>query len=84
QFRSISFGRDPACEVAFDPDRDDLVSRLHSKISIEAGNPPSFVISDFSSRNGTFVNRQRISGAVKLGVGDVIQLGPGGPEIEFD
>jgi serine protease Do len=84
QFRTISIGRDPSCEIAYDPDQDDLVSRLHSKITIEAGNPPSFVITDFSSRNGTFVNRQRISGAVKLSPGDIIQLGPGGPEIEFD
>ena len=84
QYRTISIGRDPSCEIAYDPDQDDLVSRLHSKITIEAGNPPSFVITDFSSRNGTFVNRQRIGGAVKLTPGDLIQLGPGGPEIEFD
>ncbi len=84
QFRSISIGRDPSCEVAYDPDRDDLVSRLHAKITIEASNPPSFILSDFGSRNGTFVNRQRIAGAVKITPGDLIQLGPGGPEIEFD
>jgi len=84
QYRTISIGRDPSCEVMFDSDKDDLVSRLHSKITIEAGNPPSFVITDFGSRNGTFVNRQRIGSATKLAPGDVIQLGPGGPEIEFD
>ncbi|MCX6629834.1 MAG: trypsin-like peptidase domain-containing protein [Candidatus Solibacter sp.] len=83
-FRSVSIGRDPSCEVIYDSDRDDLVSRLHSKITIEAGNPPSFVISDFGSRNGTFVNHQRIGSDTKLSAGDVIQLGPGGPEFEFD
>jgi serine protease Do len=84
QFRSISIGRDTSCEVIYDSDRDDLVSRLHSKITIEAGNPPSFVLSDFGSRNGTFVNNQRIGSATKLSAGDVVTLGPGGPEFEFD
>jgi pSer/pThr/pTyr-binding forkhead associated (FHA) protein/S1-C subfamily serine protease len=84
QFRSISVGHDPSCEVIYDSDRDDLVSRLHSKITIEAGNPPSFVLSDFGSRNGTFVNHQRIGSATKLSAGDVVTFGPGGPEFEFD
>jgi serine protease Do len=84
QFRSISIGRDPSCEVIYDSDRDDLVSRLHSKITIEAGIQPSFVLSDFGSRNGTFVNNQRIGSPTKLTPGDVVTLGPGGPEFEFD
>ena len=84
QFRSISIGRDPSCEVVYDSDRDDLVSRLHSKITIEAGSQPSFVLSDFGSRNGTFVNNQRISSPTKLSAGDRVTLGPGGPEFEFD
>jgi S1-C subfamily serine protease len=80
KFPNITIGRDPSCEVAFDPDKDDLVSRAHSKISIEGDN---FWIGDLGSRNGTYVNTQRVSGRVKLMPGDVVQLGPGGPEFEF-
>jgi serine protease Do len=36
------------------------------------------------SRTGTYVNTQRVSGRVKLMPGDIVQLGPGGPEFEFD
>src|SRR5215218_10101700 len=37
-----------------------------------------------NSRNGTFVNRQRITGTVRINPGDVVQLGPGGPEFVFE
>ena len=83
-FKGISMGRDPSCEIAFDENRDDVVSRIHCKIAVEAGNPPVFKLADMGSRNGTFLNRQRISGEVTVTLGDVIQLGPGGPEMEFD
>lgn len=83
-FKGISMGRDPSCEVAFDENKDDVVSRIHCKIAVEAGNPPAFKLADMGSRNGTFLNRQRISGEVTVTPGDVIQLGPGGPELEFD
>ena len=83
-FRTISIGRDPSCEVAYDEDKDDVVSRMHSKIRVEAGGPPSCFLSDAGSRNGTFVNRQKVAGEVKLSPGDTIQLGAGGPELAFD
>jgi serine protease Do len=77
---NVIIGRDPRCEVAFDLKKDELVSRVHSKISALGGD---FWIGDLGSRNGTYVNTQRISGRVKLMPGDVVQLGPGGPEFEF-
>lgn len=80
----FTFGRAAASTVQFDPDRDDLVSRQHAKIEQDADDPTRFTITDLDSRNGTFVNKQRIPGLARLMPGDVIQLGPGGPEVEFD
>jgi tetratricopeptide (TPR) repeat protein len=39
---------------------------------------------DLQSRNGTFLNRQRIYAPARLGHNDVIQLGPAGPEFRFE
>jgi len=80
----LEIGRDAACRVRYDPDRDDLVGRHHAKISIEGGEHPVFTLKDLGSRNGTYVNRQRIAAPVRLYPGDVVQLGPGGPEFIFD
>lgn len=80
----LEIGRDAGCRVRYDPDRDDLVGRHHAKISIEGGEHPVFTLKDLGSRNGTYVNRQRIAAPVRLYPGDVVQLGPGGPEFIFD
>lgn len=52
--------------------RDAKVSRRHAEIRLQDGN---FVIQDLNSRNGTFVNDQRISTAVALQPGDEIRVG---------
>jgi S1-C subfamily serine protease len=80
--KELTIGRDPACDIKFDPDND-LVSRRHARIT-PAAEPGAFQIADLGSRNGTFVNHQRIFGPVALNPGDAIQLGPGGPEFVFD
>jgi serine protease Do len=79
----LIIGRDPACDVKFDPNSD-LVSRRHARITRGADEAAGYTIADLGSRNGTFVNKQRIFGAVAIQCGDVVQLGPGGPEFEFD
>ena len=81
---AIRFGREADCEVAFDPDREDVVSRQHARLEADAADAASFKLTDLDSRNGTFVNRQRIAGTVILRPGDIIQFGAGGPELEFD
>jgi serine protease Do len=83
-FSEITFGRDPASTVGYDPDKDDLVSRNHAKITQDPLNPEHFLITDLGSRNGTFVNKQRVTGSARIVYGDVVQFGPGGPEFRFE
>lgn len=80
----LVFGRDVSATVKYDPDRDDLVGREHAKISRDPANPNGFLLTDLNSTNGTFHNKQRVNGTVKLGIGDNVQFGPGGPEFTFD
>jgi serine protease Do len=83
-FRELIFGRDPSASVKYDPNRDDLVGRQHAKIVQDPSDPTQFTVTDLNSRNGTFVNRQRIVGTVKIAPGDTVQFGAGGPEFQFD
>lgn len=80
----IMAGREAECKIRYDSDRDDLVSRRHAKIVVEKTDPIEIAISDLGSSNGTFVNKQRVFSKTRLNVGDIVQLGPGGPEFQFD
>jgi hypothetical protein len=75
-------GRDPAAHIRFDPDRDDLVSRQHLKIVVSPVG--GFQLIDLQSRNGTFLNRQRVFGSIAINHNDVVMLGAGGPEFRFE
>jgi S1-C subfamily serine protease len=83
-FSQLAIGRETACEIRFDANLDDLVSRQHARIEIRQSDPPEVELTDLGSRNGTFVNKHRIVNSAHLAPGDVVQLGPGGPEFEFD
>ncbi|HUO28382.1 MAG TPA: FHA domain-containing protein [Bryobacteraceae bacterium] len=83
-FREVCAGRDENAAIRFDPERDDLVSRNHAKIYADAGSPNCYLIADLQSRNGTFLNRQRIGAPSRIHHGDVVQLGSGGPEFRFE
>src|SRR5262245_38572120 len=80
--REIIFGRDRDCHVRYE-EADDLVSRKHLKVVATNEQPVRYLVVDLGSRNGTFVNRQRVFGAVVLAPGERVQLGAGGPEFEF-
>ncbi len=82
----VTFGREDGVQVKYDPtrDMDDLVSRQHAKIGSDASDANLYFIEDLGSRNGTFLNKQRLSGRANIAPGDHVQFGPGGPEFEFD
>lgn len=67
--KPVGVGRGPSNEVALD---DDTVSWHHAQLWVEGGAP---WVRDLASRNGTFVNDERITGAVRVAVGDRVRIG---------
>ena len=80
----ITIGREAGSTVAFDQQRDDLVSRRHAVIRIGRGAQVSCRIADLGSSNGTLVNGAKITQEIELLPGDVVQLGNTGPKFTFD
>lgn len=67
----LRVGRDPMCEICLD--RDDQVSRLHAELE-NVGDIWALV--DFGlSRNGSFVNEERVSGQRVLHDTDILRFG---------
>jgi pSer/pThr/pTyr-binding forkhead associated (FHA) protein len=67
----IRVGRDPMCELRLDDD--DRVSRLHAELE-NVGDV--WALADHGlSRNGSFVNEQRVTGQRVLRDGDVVRFG---------
>jgi FHA domain-containing protein len=67
----LTLGRDAACDVAL-PD-DDEVSRLHAELEQVGGH---WVLADHGlSRNGTFLNGERLHGEKALHDGDSLRVG---------
>jgi serine protease Do len=80
----VTIGRDPNASIAYDQRRDDVVSREHALIRIEAGEHVNFRLLDLNSSNGTLLNGEPISGEVELVPEDIVELGRGGPKFTFD
>jgi len=74
---SLSLGRDPGADIALD--WDGQVSRLHALIERAGG--AWTIVDDRLSRNGTFVNSERVNGRRRLQAGDVISTG--GTDISY-
>ena len=79
----LVLGRAPNAAVRFDARRDGVVGRLHARIARTAGQEEEFILVDLESRNGTFLNGERVEVARFLRSGDTFQLGLGGPVLEF-
>ena len=59
----------------------DLISRHHCVISIE---DKLISLRDFGSKNGTYVNDQRLIGECILNMGDTVQIGPLRFEVQIE
>ncbi len=66
---SLTLGRHPDCWLQLSAD---LVSRVHAELVIIDGR---LTVQDRGSRNGTFVNGQKIQGRVELRDGDELRIG---------
>lgn len=84
QLQELTIGRHPSSSVHYDESKDDLVSGQHARITQGAADATAFTLTDLNSRNGLYVDKQRVINPVRLVPGNVIQLGAGGPEFEFD
>jgi hypothetical protein len=66
----LTAGRGPGNDLVLS---DDAISWHHAQLWLEGGRP---WIRDLGSRNGTFVNGNRINGSMRMADGDAIKLGP--------
>ncbi|MGI9657801.1 MAG: FHA domain-containing protein [Gaiellaceae bacterium] len=67
---AVSIGRSPENAVAL-PD-DDFVSSRHARVEIDGSRGR---VVDLDSRNGTFVNGERVVNSRSVGVDDVVRVG---------
>jgi pSer/pThr/pTyr-binding forkhead associated (FHA) protein/S1-C subfamily serine protease len=73
----VSIGRDPSATIVVAGEPAKVVSSRHVEIRWEQS---GWQLIDVGSRNGTFLNGQRVTGPTALKVGDVVRLGESGPE----
>ena len=73
--QEVTLGRAAGCHITLD---DTYVSQLHARVSTRDG---VVYVEDLGSTNGTYLNRQKVTGAVAAGGGDQLQVG--GTVLEF-
>jgi hypothetical protein len=66
---AIQVGRADACHIRLD---DTYVSNFHARLYPQNG---TWHVEDLGSTNGTYLNRQRVSGAVEVEAGDEVRVG---------
>lgn len=68
--RVLSFGRRENCDISLH--YDSQVSRVHAQLSFDG---ERFWLEDLSSRNGTFLDKQRLTEKVELKPGSLFKVG---------
>ncbi len=81
--RELILGRALSAAIRFDAARDADVGRHHARIVPRDDGRVGFMLIDLGSRNGTFVNGERVDGTVDLCPGDIVRLGDHGPSVEI-
>jgi len=76
----LGLGRHPLSDIRFDTERDLDVSARHAAV---LKRPEGYVLQDLGSKNGTYVNGEKLAGDRVLRDGDVIGFGAKGPALEF-
>jgi len=66
---AIQVGRADACHIRLE---DTYVSNFHARLYPENS---AWFVQDLGSTNGTYLNRQRVSGTVELQAGDEVRVG---------
>ena len=75
----IRLGRGRECEVQPVESNDTIVSRVHAELTV--GTSGGLVVRDAESKNGTYLNGERITKPMPIRLGDKIMLGQGGPAL---
>lgn len=76
----IVVGRHPSCDLKLHPEQDLDVSSRHAVIT-KIGS--TWTVRDLQSKNGILLNGHKIQKDTRIDDTDLIQLGTGGPKIEF-
>jgi pSer/pThr/pTyr-binding forkhead associated (FHA) protein len=67
--QELTVGRAAGCQVTLD---DTYVSQLHARVFARDG---QYLVEDLGSTNGTYLNRNRVTGAIVMKRGDRLQVG---------
>lgn len=76
----VRLGRDPNCEVPFDPDAYPMVSGRHARLDQTTN---LCILTPLSQTNKTLLNDRPVEEPVPVKVGDRIRLGVSGPTVEI-
>ena len=76
----VRVGRHPDSDLQFDPETEREVSTYHAVL---ARDEDGWFVRDLDSRNGTLVDGEPVEGDHRLGDGDRIRFGRGGPLIRI-